>query len=200
MIRATGHQLVSLCRSVVEEEKNQLLGPLMTSEYSGNVPYDSVMLWFHHLLFCLQSLMRCWINSTRGLPYRGNSNVWLTQQTPVGKTLILNSLGDGCALDAPSKRRRGTLLASWLSSASPGPLMLQTSWASFTAEYVGRMCRSSLTEDLRSSGTFKDTAILLATNGFASRHLAGGCWISIATHSLRTNLRDSGRRLCLRPL
>ena len=31
LIRATGHQLVSLCRSVVEEEKNQLLGPLKTS-------------------------------------------------------------------------------------------------------------------------------------------------------------------------
>ena len=31
MIRATGHQLVSLCCSVVEEEKNQLVGPLMTS-------------------------------------------------------------------------------------------------------------------------------------------------------------------------
>ena len=31
LIRATGHQLVSLCRSVMEEEKNQLLGPLMTS-------------------------------------------------------------------------------------------------------------------------------------------------------------------------
>ena len=30
-IQSTGHQLVSLCRSVVEEEKNQLLGPLMTS-------------------------------------------------------------------------------------------------------------------------------------------------------------------------
>ena len=30
-IQATGHQLVSLCRSVVEEEKNQLLGPLRTS-------------------------------------------------------------------------------------------------------------------------------------------------------------------------
>ena len=29
-IQATGHQLVSLCRSVVEEEKNQLLCPLMT--------------------------------------------------------------------------------------------------------------------------------------------------------------------------
>ena len=31
LIQATGHQLVSLCRSVVEEEKNQLLGPPMTS-------------------------------------------------------------------------------------------------------------------------------------------------------------------------
>ena len=31
LIRATGHQLVSLCRSVVEEEKNQLLGPLIAS-------------------------------------------------------------------------------------------------------------------------------------------------------------------------
>ena len=31
LIQATGHQLVSLCRSVVEDEKNQLLGPLMTS-------------------------------------------------------------------------------------------------------------------------------------------------------------------------
>ena len=31
LIQATGHHLVSLCRSVVEEEKSQLLGPLMTS-------------------------------------------------------------------------------------------------------------------------------------------------------------------------
>ena len=31
LIQATGHQLVSLCRSVVEEVKNQLLGPLMAS-------------------------------------------------------------------------------------------------------------------------------------------------------------------------
>ena len=31
MIRATGHQMVSLCRSVCEEEKAQLLSPLMNS-------------------------------------------------------------------------------------------------------------------------------------------------------------------------
>ena len=31
LIRATGYELVSLCRSVVEKDKNQLLGPLMTS-------------------------------------------------------------------------------------------------------------------------------------------------------------------------
>ena len=31
LIQSTGHQLVFLCRSVVEEEKNQLLGPLRTS-------------------------------------------------------------------------------------------------------------------------------------------------------------------------
>ena len=31
MIRATGHQMVSLCRSVFEEEKAQLLSPLMNS-------------------------------------------------------------------------------------------------------------------------------------------------------------------------
>ena len=29
--RATGHQMVSLCRSVFEEEKAQLLSPLMNS-------------------------------------------------------------------------------------------------------------------------------------------------------------------------
>ena len=58
----------------------------------------------------------------------------------------------------------------------------------------------SLTEDTRSSGTFRDTVILLATNGFAPRHLAGGCWTSTATHSLKTSLRDSERRLCLLPL
>ena len=31
VIRATGHQMVSLCRSVREEEKPQLLSPLMSS-------------------------------------------------------------------------------------------------------------------------------------------------------------------------
>ena len=31
VIRAIGHQMVSLCRSVCEEEKAQLLSPLMNS-------------------------------------------------------------------------------------------------------------------------------------------------------------------------
>ena len=31
MIRATGHQMVALCPSVCEEEKEQLLSPLMNS-------------------------------------------------------------------------------------------------------------------------------------------------------------------------
>ena len=31
VIRATGHQMVSLCRSVCEEEKAQLLSPSMSS-------------------------------------------------------------------------------------------------------------------------------------------------------------------------
>ena len=31
VIRATGQQMVSLCRSVCEEEKAQLLSPLMSS-------------------------------------------------------------------------------------------------------------------------------------------------------------------------
>ena len=31
VIRATGHQMVSLCRSVCEEEKAHLLFPLMSS-------------------------------------------------------------------------------------------------------------------------------------------------------------------------
>ena len=31
VIRATGHQIVSLCRSVCDEEKAQLLSPLMNS-------------------------------------------------------------------------------------------------------------------------------------------------------------------------
>ena len=31
LIQATGHQLVTLCRSLVRKEKNQLLGPLMNS-------------------------------------------------------------------------------------------------------------------------------------------------------------------------
>ena len=42
----------------------------MTSWYSGIVPYDSVNLLFHHVLFCCQSLMRCRTNWTRGQPHR----------------------------------------------------------------------------------------------------------------------------------
>ena len=33
VIRATGHQMLSLCRSVCEEEKAQLLSPLIDSQY-----------------------------------------------------------------------------------------------------------------------------------------------------------------------
>ena len=60
LIQATGHQLVSFCGSVVEQEKNQLLDPLMTIYCSGAVPYDSVIPGFYHMLFCCQSWMRCW--------------------------------------------------------------------------------------------------------------------------------------------
>ena len=31
LLEATGHSLVSLCRSVVDGEKNQITGPLMAS-------------------------------------------------------------------------------------------------------------------------------------------------------------------------
>ena len=54
-IQAFGHQLVSFCRSVVEEEKNQLLGPLMTSYFSGTVPYDSIIHWSHRVFFVVRA-------------------------------------------------------------------------------------------------------------------------------------------------
>ena len=81
----------------------------------------------------------CWASWTRGHPCRISNNVCLTQRTPVERTLMSSSLGDGCAPDAPSKWRRGTLLASWLSFPSAGPLMLQTSWASYC-----RVCRKDV--------------------------------------------------------
>ena len=55
LIQATAHQLVSLYQSVVEEEKHQLLDPLMTRWSSGTVPYDYVILWFHHLFFVIRA-------------------------------------------------------------------------------------------------------------------------------------------------
>ena len=149
--------------------------------------------------FCLQNLMRFWADSVRGRPHHSNSNiVWVTRQIPVGRTLMWNNLVGGCAPDAPSKWRRVTLLGNWLSFSSPGPLMLQINWASFTAEFAGRTCRFVHTGSTRSSGTSKDTAIFLAISDFGSRHLVGGCWTLTATHSLKTSLRDSGRELCFR--
>ena len=50
-----------------------------------------------------------------------------TKRTQVGKKALANSLGDGCAPEAPLGGKEGTLLASWLCSSSMGLLMLQTS-------------------------------------------------------------------------
>ena len=45
LIRATGHQMVSLCRSVCEEEKAQLLSPLMNSLYFAPFEFSGIVFW-----------------------------------------------------------------------------------------------------------------------------------------------------------
>ena len=150
-------------------------------------------------VICLQSLMRCWANSVRGRPcHSSKPHVWATRQIPVERTLMRNNLVGGCAPDAPSRWRRDTLLGSWLSFSSRGPLMLQISWASFIAGCGGRMFRFVRTGSTKSSAIFRDTAIFLAMSDFALRHLVGGCWILTGTRSLKTSSGDSGKGLCLR--
>ena len=56
VIRATGHQLVSLCRSVCEEEKAQLLSPLMNGQYLPPCVVQFCCLDIQCPLFCLVEL------------------------------------------------------------------------------------------------------------------------------------------------
>ena len=93
VIQATRQQLVSLCRSVVEEEENQPLCPLLTSHYLRNCSVWFRISWAHHFFLCCQSLMRCLTNSTTThlhcvLPF-------LTNMKQVGKTQIGVNLGLG---------------------------------------------------------------------------------------------------------
>ena len=46
-ISATGHQLITLCRSICAEEKAQILDPLMGSECFTTVPWLSCSSSFH---------------------------------------------------------------------------------------------------------------------------------------------------------
>ena len=111
---------------------------------SGTVAYDSTILGFIRcfLLSELDEVLNNWRNQCHQC--RNNNSLCLAQPTQLEKSLILNSLENGCAPEAPSTRSWGTLLVSWLNSSLPGRLTLQTSWASFIAECIGRMCWSLL--------------------------------------------------------
>ena len=114
--------------------------------------------------------------------------------------------GEDTDIDQPRRRgrsRRTFNLKKGYNVGEPvqffvtGPTDTANKLSEFYCRVCRRMCPFSLTEDTRTSGTFKDTAISLATNGFASRHLVDGCWTSTATHSPKTSLRNSERSLCL---
>ena len=51
-IQATEHQVLSLCRSLADEEKSQLLGPLITSWCFRNCFIWFRSSWVHHV-FCV---------------------------------------------------------------------------------------------------------------------------------------------------
>ena len=56
-MRATGHQLVTLCRSVCAEERAQILDPLMGSKYVTMFCYS--ILGFFSSLYSLIHRIRC---------------------------------------------------------------------------------------------------------------------------------------------
>ena len=197
MIRATGHQLVALCRSVVEEEKNQLLVPLMTRQYSGTVPYNSVIPWFHRLLFCLQSLMMCWTNSTRGLPQ--HVLPLLRQRTQVKKRLTQASLDGGYAQNVPSKWRRAMPWVSWLSFLCLVPLTLPQNWVSFTASFAEKTSQSSPMAVQSSCATFKGSEIFRGISGSGLRLLGGVSLGSMASLWQKMSWRGNVRKFCRLP-
>ena len=194
MIWATEHQLVSLCLSVVEEEKNQLLRPLMTIHYSGTVSYDSVILWLHHLFFWLQNLMRCWTNSTRGLPQ--HVPPLLRHRTQVGKRLTQASFDEGYAQNVPSKWRRAMPPVSWLGVFWLLPLMLPQNWVSFTVGSAEKTSQSSPMAVRNYCATFKGSDILRGISGFSLR--LPGCVSLGSMVSLWQKMSSRGnvRKIC----
>ena len=53
-INATGHNLVTLCRSICAEERAQILEPLMSSKYCCRTIHVCSLACVHHLLGCSQ--------------------------------------------------------------------------------------------------------------------------------------------------
>ena len=55
VIRATGHQMVSLCRSVCKKEKAHLLSPLMNNSYLvfASIWFNNFRIWFTMYIFML---------------------------------------------------------------------------------------------------------------------------------------------------
>ena len=53
-INATGHQLLTLCRSICAEERAQILEPLLSSKYCCRTIHVCSMVRVHHLLSCSQ--------------------------------------------------------------------------------------------------------------------------------------------------
>ena len=62
VVHATGHQIVCLCRSVSEEEKAQLLNPLMNSGHSRRICVWAISIVCVMYILCWQSWMRYWIS------------------------------------------------------------------------------------------------------------------------------------------
>ena len=74
VIRATGHQMVSFCRSVCEEEKAQLLSPIMTSQYFPPQSGSTVLCLVYNIRFLLAELNEVLDRLNQG-PSQGSQRV-----------------------------------------------------------------------------------------------------------------------------
>ena len=140
--------------------------------------------------------MRCWTSWTRGLLCHSNSNVRLTQQTPVGRRLTQASLDGGYAQNVPSNWRRAMPPVSWLGFLWLVPLTLPLNWVSFTAGCAEKTCRCSPMAFRRSCAIFKGSGILRGISGSDLRLPGGVSLGSMASLWQRMSWRDSVKRFC----
>ena len=184
-VKATGHHMVRLCRSICAEKTAQTLDPLLGSK-SFTTYFIAFIAFLSSLYFsCLQNFMmffNIWDMVLHLLGHKSLTQVTpaQTKQRPVIPVVV-------CGQRAPTKRRKCEEQMKSVGSSSLELRMRLPNLATSIVATAAKTFRCWRMARIKSWGTFKVSNISPVMSNWDRRHLAGGSWTLRETFSVRVS-------------